>query len=223
MPSGAVDHAEIGRYYGILSSSGGVNPGDRRALYYLMAALKPRSVLEIGTHICASTVHMASALTRVAPDAQVTTIDIIDVNAPTAPWSDHKLAMCPRDLLTSLGCRQVSFVVSAAAPFMRASKKQWDLIFLDGDHASTSVYEELSAALDILNPGGVILLHDFYPRCEPLFPDGVVQFGPAVALERVSRENPSIEARSLGPLPWTTKQGSHATSLAIVTRRETVN
>ena len=31
--------------------TGGVNPGDRRALYYLTRALQARRVLEIGTHV----------------------------------------------------------------------------------------------------------------------------------------------------------------------------
>src|SRR3954463_5653585 len=39
----------------------GVNPGDRRALYYLLRALRPRSVLEIGTSVGASTIHIAGA------------------------------------------------------------------------------------------------------------------------------------------------------------------
>lgn len=43
-------------------SGGGVNPGDRRAIYHLIRSLKPRSVLEIGTHIGVSTLYIALAL-----------------------------------------------------------------------------------------------------------------------------------------------------------------
>jgi predicted O-methyltransferase YrrM len=35
----------------------GVNPGDRRALFYLVCALAPRHVLEIGTNVGASTAY----------------------------------------------------------------------------------------------------------------------------------------------------------------------
>jgi hypothetical protein len=31
--------------------TGGVNPGDRRALYYLVRHTKPAAILEIGTHV----------------------------------------------------------------------------------------------------------------------------------------------------------------------------
>lgn len=46
----------------IPDGTGGVNPGDRRAIFYLVRHLRARSVLEIGTHIGASTTHVASAL-----------------------------------------------------------------------------------------------------------------------------------------------------------------
>src|SRR5688572_2178084 len=52
---------EIGTF-DIPDGTGGVNPGDRRAIYYLISALKPGSTLEVGTHIGASTLHIASAL-----------------------------------------------------------------------------------------------------------------------------------------------------------------
>ena len=42
--------------------TGGVNPGDRRALYYLVRALGLKRVLEIGTHVGASTIHIAAAM-----------------------------------------------------------------------------------------------------------------------------------------------------------------
>src|SRR5882757_9710378 len=42
--------------------TGGVNPGDRRALYYLVRALGLKRVLEIGTNVGASTLHIAAAM-----------------------------------------------------------------------------------------------------------------------------------------------------------------
>src|SRR3954449_2636637 len=56
---------EIGRIVVIEDmKTPGVNPGDRRALYYLLRALRPRSVLEIGTNVGASTIHIAAAMKR---------------------------------------------------------------------------------------------------------------------------------------------------------------
>ena len=42
--------------------TGGVNIGDRKAIFFLIRNFKPKSVLEIGTHIGASTVNIAAAL-----------------------------------------------------------------------------------------------------------------------------------------------------------------
>jgi predicted O-methyltransferase YrrM len=41
--------------------TGGVNPGDRRAIYALIRKLEPRRVLEVGTHVAASTASIALA------------------------------------------------------------------------------------------------------------------------------------------------------------------
>src|SRR6476646_1353494 len=57
--------------------TGGVNCGDRRALFYVVKALRPASILEIGSHVGASTVHIGAAM---APGSKLVTLDIQDVN-----------------------------------------------------------------------------------------------------------------------------------------------
>ena len=44
--------------------TGEVNRGDRRAIFYLISYFEPQTVLEIGTHIGASTLHIAAALRK---------------------------------------------------------------------------------------------------------------------------------------------------------------
>ena len=65
-------------------TTAGVNPGDRRAIYYLIRAFRPRRVLEIGTNVGASTLHIAAAMKRNKEDGigecNLVTVDIIDVN-----------------------------------------------------------------------------------------------------------------------------------------------
>jgi len=72
--------------FAIPDTAGGVNLGDRRAIYYLVYHLMPSAVLEIGTHIGASTLHAASALhvsrPRSGNGATLTTVDIVNVNDP---------------------------------------------------------------------------------------------------------------------------------------------
>lgn len=211
---------KITAVYGKTTAMGGVNPGDRRALYYLVHGLKPQNLLEVGTHIGASTVFVAEALKTISPQARMTTVDILDVNDPTGPWYQHGLTMAPRDYLEKLGSKdRVTFKAIPSASFLRDTKEKFDFIFLDGDHGSRTVYEEVSLALEKLSANGVILLHDYYPGAKAIFNDGNIIPGPFMALDRIMRENKGISVMPLGDLPWRTKNGLNTTSLALVTRK----
>lgn len=198
---------------------GGVNPGDRRALYYLIRALQPEKLLEIGTHVGASTVFLAAALRDTSKTSRMTTVDILDVNAADSPWYQQKLSYSPKDFLEKLGTSDyVTFRVSPSSTYLENTDETFDFIFLDGDHSAKTVYQEVSLALNKLNSGGVILLHDYYPEAKSLFRDGNIISGPFVALKRIMKENPNIRVIPLGDLPWPTKNNLNVTSLALVTR-----
>jgi predicted O-methyltransferase YrrM len=214
------DHCVIKNLYGDENKMGGVNPGDRRALYYLLMALQPQNVLEVGTHIGASTLHIARALKRLNQNGQITTVDIVDVNHPEqGAWKQGGMPMSPKDFARQLEClEQIDFQTGACLDLMRTTERRYDFIFLDGDHRASAVYQEVSAALSLLKDGGVILLHDYYPGVKPLYPDNATISGPFHALERIQKENPAIGVLPLGDLPWPTKQGKNVTSLALVAR-----
>lgn len=212
------DHAAIARLFGHDDNFGGVNPGDRRAIYYLIMALKPQSVLEVGTHIGASTLYIAAALKRLGRGGKVTTVDIIDVNDAThGSWKKVGMPQSPAGFAAALGLSDhIDFRVGPCQHFMRTAGQRFDLVFLDGDHSAKAVYEELSAALPVLKQDGVILLHDYYPGAKALYPDRATIGGPYYGMKRVRAEAPSIGVLPLGDLPWPTKQGTNATSLALV-------
>lgn len=213
------DRGDITAMLGDDDRSGGVNPGDRRALYALINALQPQAVLEIGTHIGASTQYIARALAR-GGNGMLTTVDIYDVNDPArGAWRTAGLRQSPQSCAQSLGTAgRIRFETAPALGYMRETHARYDFIFLDGDHRAPAVYGELAAALTLLNPGGVILLHDYYPEARPLFADGNIIAGPYHALNRAMREQAGLSVLPLGALPWPTKLGSHVTSLALVTR-----
>ncbi len=200
-----------------------VNPGDRRAVYFLVRHLRPRKVLEIGTHLGASTVHIAAALkNNQRDDAQtnyrVTTVDIKDMNdRASTPWLQYGARCSPAEMAQRLGLSaQISFVTDRSLEYLASCEERYDLIFLDGDHAPSAVYQELPAALRVLQSDGVILLHDYFPALKPLWSDGAVIRGPWLAIERLRSEGAKIKAIPLGELPWHTKLGSRRTSLALV-------
>jgi predicted O-methyltransferase YrrM len=201
----------------------GVNPGDRRALFYLLRSLRSASVLEIGTATGASTVHAAAALMlNHAEDRQrshrLTTVDVLDVNDPQSkPWVTHGLPYSPKEMVAKVGATDsVTFVVDSSLHYLSTCRDSYDFIFLDGDHAAKTVYEEIPRALRVLKQGGLIVLHDYFPDLRPLWSDGSVIPGPWLATERLRNEGVTLAVVPLGELPWRTKLESHATSLAMV-------
>ena len=69
-----------------------------------------------------------------------------------------------------------------------------------------------------VTPGGFILLHDFFPGLQPLWPDGKVIDGPQRAVRGLQRAGWPLEVLPLGDLPWPTKLGTSKTSLALLGR-----
>jgi predicted O-methyltransferase YrrM len=214
------DHAAIRDSFGDEDKTEGVNSGDRRTLYYLIMALRPGNVLEVGTHIGASTLHIARALKRLNQNGRITSVDIIDVNHPKhGAWKRLGLAKPPKEIARDLECADwIDFQAGGSLKLMRKTTQHYDFVFLDGDHSARAVYQEVSAALSLLTPGGLILLHDYHPGARPLYPDGALIGGPFHALERIREESPAIQVLPLGDLPWPTKQGKRVTSLALVAR-----
>jgi predicted O-methyltransferase YrrM len=206
-----------------LTPEAGMNPGDRRALYYLVRHLRPERVLEIWTQAGASSVHLAAGLAdaRSGPaERRLLTVDIKDVNHPeAAAWRSFRLPQSPGDAMHRLGYGAlVEFRVGRSLEVLGESGERYDLIFLDGDHRLKTVAAEIPLALARLRPGGLLLLHDFFPGLRPLWPDGKVIEGPQRAVLRLQRAGWPIEVLPLGELPWPTKLGTSRTSLALLGR-----
>lgn len=212
------------RRFAIVDGTGGVNPGDRRAIYCLIHHLRPATVLEVGTHVGASTLHIAAALSDVAREGSapgtLVSVDINDVNSTaTRPWVNHGAARSPAEMMRDMGFDSfVHFVTSDSRDFLASCPDRFDFIFLDGDHAAGTVYQEVPAALRLLKPGGVILLHDYFPDLKPLWSNGSLLPGPFLAIERLRSEGARLRVLPLGELPWPTKLGSNVTSLALLLR-----
>ena len=205
------------------SAQGGMNPGDRRALYYLVRYFRPERVLEVGILAGASTVHLAVGLADAWPNSaagRLLTVDIADVNDPErGAWRRLGLAQSPRHAMERLGLGgMVEFRVARSLDLLAQPGEPFDLVLLDGDHRLGTVVAEIPASLGRLRPGGLLLLHDYFPRLRPLWPGGKVIDGPARAVRRLQRAGWPIKVRPLGELPWPTKEGSRRTSLALLGR-----
>jgi predicted O-methyltransferase YrrM len=145
-------------------------------------------------------------------------VDLKDVNhGDNAAWRAFGLPQSPRDAMAKLGYGElVAFRTARSLDVLRESGDAYDLIFLDGDHRFKTVVSEIPAALPRLRPGGFLLLHDFFPGLQPLWPDGKVIEGPQRAVTVLQQAGWPVAVLPLGDLPWPTKQGTSRTSLALL-------
>lgn len=198
------------------------NAGDLRALFQLAYALRPRAVLEIGTCNAASTAFIALAMRDIGTGDQcITTVDVVDVNDPERGiWQRSGLPYPPSEMLERLGVEPLVRMEShGSESFFRSNLERFDFIFIDGSHRASDVYADVAGALACLNANGVIALHDFYPDARPIWPGEPVIPGPYLGVVRAIEECPDLGVVPLRDLPWRTKQGGNATSLAVLTGR----
>lgn len=211
------------RSFKISPAGGGVNEGDRRILYQIIRSCGALSVLEIGTHIGASTLHIAAAM-RSNDDTAGTprylrTVDIVDVNSPSGPHALLNCSHTPRDMLEEAGLLSfVEFSVGQAQEAMAGEQQRFHVIFLDGDHSPAAVYSEIPLALRLLEEGGLIILHDYFPNGEPIWEGSKPLTGPFMAVRRHIEEGADFRAFPVGEVEWLTKLGSRKSSLAILAK-----
>jgi cephalosporin hydroxylase len=209
------------KHLSLPENTGGVNSGDQRAIAYLVWHFKPLRILEIGTHIGCSTVHLAIAHRELNLDinsSKIITVDIKDVNdSIERPWLSYSSKFSPIELVNKINYTGVEFVSSPSIDYLNGSNEIFDFIFLDGGHSAKLVYNELPLASRLLAPNGVILLHDYFPLNKPIWDDRSVIPGPYLATQRLINEGNKIKITPLGNLPWPTKKGTNLTSLAICT------
>ena len=194
--------------------TGGLSPDDQRLLCNIINVFNPKKVLEIGTHIGSSTVSIALAMHEKNTEYFIKTVDLKDVNDEIKkPWLDFKSNNSPRNNLKFLNVDKfVEFKKSDSLNFLKEETEKYDFIFLDGSHRADYVYKELALASQLLNPNGVILLHDYYENSNPIP-------GPHEAFKRANKENKLIGIYNFANLPWIKKSNGCDSSIAILYKK----
>lgn len=122
------------------------------ALAAITSALRPKSILEIGTANGGTTLQFFLN----APNAGIWTVDI------------EKPKIRNEEIRRAFGDPRLHVVTGDSTKLDFPSLgPRFDLVFIDGGHDRETVRSDSLKAFDVLAPGGTILWHDY----KPSFPD----------------------------------------------------
>jgi len=172
-------------------NSGGVGNIDQEILHNLIKVYKRKKVLEIGTHIGKSTVAIAMAL-KGGKNNQLITVDINDVNNRSEKiWLNFGSKNSPQKNIEKLKLKNhVKFVISDSKKYMCKTKNKFDLIFLDGNHRTKEIYDEIILSINLLEKDGILVLHD-YVESKSIFSIA----GPFLAIKKLRLENKELKVK----------------------------
>jgi len=115
----------------------------------IVRAVKPEVVVETGTHKGFSALMIAQAL-QANGSGHLYTIDQVDYNV-----AEKCRAFGLKDRVTIVTSSSVAALIDLAARLPRI-----DFLWLDADHSTCAVLEELDAARPSIRPGSYIAFHD---------------------------------------------------------------
>lgn len=130
-------------------NDGGVEIEVGEFLCAFIKMIKPKNILETGTHLGVSSMYMAQAL-KENNCGHIETIEINPdfINQSKRLWSDVGV----QSYITTIKEESLKFVCT----------KNYDVLFLDSEPQYR--FDELVRFYDFLNPGGFIFIHDLHPH-----------------------------------------------------------
>ena len=143
----------------------------------IIAQIKPRSILEVGTWKGASAIHMARLARRYHPDAQVLCIDTW-LGSHRVLWGNPEYR---KQLLIKNGFPMQYFQFLAnvvhsqqqdaifplpmtsysATNIIASTDLRFDLVYIDAHHDEEEVYSDMKRCWDLLKPGAMMFGDDY--------------------------------------------------------------
>ena len=129
-------------------NTGGVECEVGEFLYALVRLIKPKKVLETGTHFGISSTYIALALSHNDNDSNLVTIDPIYYDEAKKIHDKMEL----KKYITQIELHAEKF----------KTDEQFDLILLDSEPILR--FQEFDTFFKNLSPGGIIIIHDLHPH-----------------------------------------------------------
>lgn len=166
--------------------------GTRNTIYNFAINLRPRRVLEIGTHIGNGALVIGEALKRNGFGKLITL-------EPTEHYRHLALSHIAEAGLSDWVTVVPQFSFQPDCQRMLQSEAPFELIFVDGAHDFASAYGDIEFCYGLLAPSGIILVHDTGPISASL--DQTGKGGPRQALREFA-EHKGITAVQFDPPVW---------------------
>ena len=113
------------------------------------------NILEIGTRLGEST----NILSRLFPDSNIYTVDLPREQLPREHLAFENIDILKKNLSNENICSIYSN--SFFLDFIVDLPKEFNLIYVDGDHSYPQVAIDISYAYNHLKPGGFLFVHDY--------------------------------------------------------------
>lgn len=152
---------------------------DSPAFGELVAEIRPRRIIEVGTWKGGSALNLAAHLDRLGLEAEIVCVDTwlgalemwTDLEDPTRHGGlglKHGYPTLYYQFLANV-CRAGQQERITPLPLPSATAAQWfamnavraDLIYIDGSHEEEDVYQDLVSYWDLVRPGGVLFGDDW--------------------------------------------------------------
>lgn len=147
-----------------------------------IAELRPDIIIEVGSFIGVSAIHMAGLLKKAGLDSAVLCIDTWLAERQLWSRSEIRAALMFRHgrpnvyysfLANVIDAGLTDYIVPmpmdshSAARYLQDLGIDAPLIYIDGNHEGGEVYADLAAYWERLRPGGIMLIDDYIPSKKP--------------------------------------------------------
>ena len=129
---------------------------ESKSNFFLIRYFKPRSILEIGTHVGASTINIASAINynneELKRKTNFHTVDIRDVNSNLEkPWLNYGMTKSPLEMTKELNLSElVNFITADSIDYLEKTQSTFDFVFLDGGHCRNCLSRNSKALKNLI-------------------------------------------------------------------------
>lgn len=137
-----------------------MNPGELETLATLVARVKPKRMIEFGCNEGRT----AKVMLREFPIQSYVGVDVLPGYQFTCKVQSREVPKDPGHLAMHDHRFQLLLRARGTWDLTPDDLRQADVIFIDGDHSYDAVMHDTILASKVVNPGGLIVWHDYHDR-----------------------------------------------------------